>query len=287
MKNKNSAAAPGSPETMACLSALLQARAENLFARILAAECAQYLRRFSHIKDELGRDAVVRNGYQPVRRIVTGVGAIPVRVPKVRSRTGDAAVFHSNIVPRYVRSTKTTSEESLWRYLHGIHCCDLNQVLAALLGPQAAHVAGLVPEAVRQEWLADCGRKRSGPLGGAGMEALWAVRVAADRSRAAFSASMLVVLGADASGRTRLIALDNGTGEGQSRWMLVVRNLLERGLRVPDSVHCGAGAAGFGRALEMLRDGQTAREARPASAAGEMPGPHVTGFGLGQWPVPA
>ena len=34
--------------------------------------------------------AVVRNGYQPAREVETGIGPVPVRVPKVRSRTGQA-----------------------------------------------------------------------------------------------------------------------------------------------------------------------------------------------------
>ncbi len=43
--------------------------------------------------------AVVRNGYHPERTLQTGVGAVFVRVPKVRSRTGEAVVFHSLLAP--------------------------------------------------------------------------------------------------------------------------------------------------------------------------------------------
>ena len=44
-------------------------------------------------RDEQGRAAVVRNGYLPEREVLTGVGAVTVKVPKVRSRTEEPVVF--------------------------------------------------------------------------------------------------------------------------------------------------------------------------------------------------
>lgn len=283
--NNNNAVARESRDTMARLGALLQARAEDLFARILAAECGQFLQRYSQQRDELGRDAVVRNGFQPVRHIQTGVGPVAVRVPKLRSRTGHAAVFHSNIVPRYVRSTRTNGSESMWRYLYGVHCCDLNQVLAALLGPQASHVAGFVPDGVRRAWLADCERKRNGMLAGSGLVELCAAYIPADRSWAGNPAGMFVVMGADERGRMRLVALDHGEGDALWRWITVVRNLQERGLRVSGCVHLGAGAGEFGKALEIVRDSMRSQalssDAQPGSASRSI----IAGFGRSTVPT--
>ena len=61
------------------------------------------LARFCEAHDEQGRAAVVRNGYQPAREIQTGIGPVTVQVPKVRSRSGEAVVFRSALVPPYVR----------------------------------------------------------------------------------------------------------------------------------------------------------------------------------------
>ncbi len=33
-----------------------------------------------------GRASVVRNGYHPEREILTGIGSVPVKIPKVRSK---------------------------------------------------------------------------------------------------------------------------------------------------------------------------------------------------------
>ena len=48
------------------LNALLCERAEKLFATILAAESESFLKRFGHLRDELGRDAVA--GRRPAQR---------------------------------------------------------------------------------------------------------------------------------------------------------------------------------------------------------------------------
>jgi len=49
--------------------------------------------------DEQGRRAVVRNGYLPDREILTGVGPVAVKVPKVLSRKDEPVVFRSSLVP--------------------------------------------------------------------------------------------------------------------------------------------------------------------------------------------
>lgn len=287
MKSNNNAMVAGTQDTTARLSALLQARAEGLFARILAAECEQFLQRYSHMKDESGRDAVVRNGFQPLRHIQTGVGPVAVRVPKLRCRTGHSAVFHSNIVPRYVRSTQTNGRESVWRYLYGVHNCDLNQVLAALLGPQASHVAGFVPESVRRAWLVDCARKRSGMLAGSGIVELWAASIPAEKSWGPNTASMLAVMAADQSGRMRLVAIDHGEGDAQSRWTGVVRSLLERGLQPPDRIHLSAGASAFRSALEIVSRQEPELGNIRRQAAEDSVDVRSAGMALGQGTVPA
>jgi hypothetical protein len=43
-----------------------------------------------HVAD--GRLAVVRNGYQPERALLTGMGPVRVQVPEVRDRSGEGAL---------------------------------------------------------------------------------------------------------------------------------------------------------------------------------------------------
>lgn len=261
MNNNKYPAASGAPHTMERLGNLLREHAQDLFARILAAESGHFLERCAHLHDELGRDAVVRNGFQPERQILTGIGPVSLRIPKLRCRTGHAAAFRSNIVPRYVRRAGAAERESVWRYLYGIHGCDLNQVLLALLGTQAAHLAGLVPESVRRSWLAECGRSRAGSLAGSGTTELWADCIESDPAWNVAPGSLLIVIGADARGRARLLGLEHGIADLAARWMALASGLLARGLHLPARINLGAGAGtGFGRALETLVPVQAHRE---------------------------
>ena len=43
-----------------------------------------------------GRSSVVRNGYLPDREILTGIGSVPVKMPKVRSRAGKPVTIKRN-----------------------------------------------------------------------------------------------------------------------------------------------------------------------------------------------
>ena len=52
-----------------------------------------------------GRRAVVRNGYLPEREILTGVGPVSVKMPKLRSRGEEPVVFRSSLVLPYVRTS--------------------------------------------------------------------------------------------------------------------------------------------------------------------------------------
>jgi transposase-like protein len=256
----------GSQHAMEKLKGVLLGCAHDLFEQILAAETDRFLRRFGALRDELGRDAVVRNGFQPERHIETGIGPVAVRIPKVRCRTGDAPVFRSSIVPRYVRRTREFDRESVWRYLYGVYRCDLNQILVALLGARAAHIAGLVPESVRQSWAADCSHRRQGPLAEPRAIELWAECIEPEPAWHAAPGSLIVVIGADAFGGLRLLALDHGVADAQSRWAYVVRSLSARGLQWPERIHVSPAAAGFGEALEAMRSGAFRQRREPAVA---------------------
>ena len=76
--------------------------------------------------------AVVRNGFQPQREVLTGIGAVGVRLPKARSRTEEPAVIRSQLVRPYVRRAKSLDTALPWLYLHGISTGDTQEALAAL-----------------------------------------------------------------------------------------------------------------------------------------------------------
>jgi putative transposase len=96
-------------------------------------------RRAQRVKDQEGHRQVVRNGHLPQRTIMTGVGAVEVKQPRVLDRrpAEQAEPFSSKILPPYLRKTKSIEELIPWLYLKGISTGDFSEALAALVGPQA------------------------------------------------------------------------------------------------------------------------------------------------------
>ena len=66
------------------LTEVLRRGAKELLQQAVEAEVAAVIAQFAELKDEQGRQRVVRNGYLPARTIQTGIGEVPVRAPRVR-----------------------------------------------------------------------------------------------------------------------------------------------------------------------------------------------------------
>ena len=87
------------------LGELLKEGARQLLAQAIEAEVAELLIQYAD-QTVNGKRAVVRNGYLPERSIQTGLGEVPVKVPKVRDRSGGGIKFNSKLVPPYLKRTK-------------------------------------------------------------------------------------------------------------------------------------------------------------------------------------
>src|SRR5271169_3513990 len=147
------------------LSTMLRDGAQQLVAQAVQAEFEEFLARFAGDRAEDGRAAVVRNGFQPEREILTGLGPVDVRIPKARSRAEAAAVFHSRLVPPYVRRAKSVDAVLPWLYLHGVSTGNMQEALAALLGSAAAGLSASVVARLKGVWMDEYRRWRRAKLG--------------------------------------------------------------------------------------------------------------------------
>jgi hypothetical protein len=84
------------------LTEVLRQGAQRLLAQAIEAEIAVLLAQYADHHDAQGRQAVVRNGYLPEREVHTGIGAVRIKVPRVRDRSGLGIHFHSAILPPYI-----------------------------------------------------------------------------------------------------------------------------------------------------------------------------------------
>ena len=133
------------------LNALLKQGAHQLLIKAVEAELAELLS--EHADLQVGdKQAVVRNGYLPERTIQTGLGDIPVKIPKVRDRSGQGIKFNSQLIPPYLKRTKAIEEFIPWLYLKGISSGDMQPALEALLGKGAKGLSANTVSRLKQGW---------------------------------------------------------------------------------------------------------------------------------------
>lgn len=133
------------------LTELAREGARQLIAQALEAELQILLENVAHPL-ESGKMNVVRNGYLPERDILTGAGPVPVKVPKVRDRTGSGIKFTSNLVPPYLKRAASIEEFLPLLYLHGVSTGDFKDALSALFGSKAQGLSPSTIGRLKQLW---------------------------------------------------------------------------------------------------------------------------------------
>ena len=92
------------------LTEVLRNGARALLGQAVEAEVAALLGSHADKVTDDGRHRLVRHGHLPEREIMTGIGPIAVRCPRVRDRGGQGGErirFTSAILPPYARRTKS------------------------------------------------------------------------------------------------------------------------------------------------------------------------------------
>ena len=135
------------------MTELLREKASELLQAAVQVECEEFLARFSGRRDDQGRQGVVRNRYLPERAVLTGIGPIAVKVPRVRDRTGSGARFESSLVPAYVRRAASVDATLPWLYLRAISQADIGAALKKRVGPDAANLSAPVISRLKRAWL--------------------------------------------------------------------------------------------------------------------------------------
>ena len=234
------------------LTELLRTGARRLIQQAIEAELSGLLAQYEGEVDEQGRRAVVRNGYLPEREILTGVGPVPVKMPKVRSRTGERVVFRSSLVPPYVRKAKRVEAALPWLYLKGIATGQMQEALEVLLGPEAKGLSPAVISRLKREWEAEYGEWRRRDLSKDRWVYLWVDGIYSGLRADSQKLCVLVVIGVNERGEKHFLAIEDGVRESTQSWREVLLDLKRRGLEVPPKLAVGDGALGFWAALDEV-----------------------------------
>lgn len=229
------------------LTEILKRGAEELLTKAVEAELARLLGDYRDLKVD-GRSAVVRNGYLPERKVQTGIGDIAIKVPKVRDRSGQGIKFNSALLPPYLKRTQVLEEFIPWLYLKGISTGDMQPALEALLGEGAQGLSANTVSRLKQQWESEYDQWRQRDLSKRRYVYVWADGIYS-KVRMDDKLCLLVVIGADDTGRKEVLAVVDGYRESEASWREVFVQLAAQGMKAAPKLAVGDGALGFWNAL--------------------------------------
>ena len=243
------------PVVCATLEQIAREGARRALQKAIEDEVAEYLNAHSQCLDDGGRRMVVRNGHKPTRTILSGLGPIEVKQPRVNDRrvdeNGVRFRFTSKILPPYLRKTQSIEDLIPWLYLKGISTGEMSDALIHLgfdgTGLSASSVVRMT-ESWQHEY--DDWSKRD--LTGKQYVYVWAdgiyfgCRLTDDRP------CVLVLMGATKDGHKELIAIVDGQRESETSWTSVLLDLKDRGLTEAPKLATGDGSLGFWLAVSKI-----------------------------------
>ena len=236
---------------------ILRQGARRLLTAALEAEIETFLNQYKDIRDDKGCQRVVRNGYLPEREIQTGIGQVPVKVPRIRDRQPDPQKgrikFTSAILPPYLRRTKSIETLLPWLYLKGVSTGDFTDALAALLGKDAPGLSAATISRLKTVWQDEYKQWQQRDLSNKRYVYFWADGIYCN-VRMNNRQCLLVIIGATDDGHKELVALEGGFRESELSWLEVLVDLKRRGLQTPPELAVGDGSLGFWKALSKAYD---------------------------------
>lgn len=244
------------------LTEVLRNGARRMLAAALEAEVESFLAQHKQLLDGEGRREVVRNGYLPEREVQTGIGAVAVKAPRVADRrkgVKEKIRFVSQILPAYLRRSKSMEELIPWLYLKGVSTGDFGEALSSLVGKDAPGLSASTVSRLKEVWQSDLKEWQKRSLVEKEYVYFWVDGVHFGARLEDQSQCMLVVIGATADGRKELVGLTDGYRESEQSWYELLVDLKKRGLKACPKLAVGDGALGFWKALPKVF-GKTRRQ---------------------------
>jgi len=238
------------------ITELVRNGAREILANALEAEIEIFIQQYKDLVDELGRQRVVRNGYLPERGVQTGIGPVPVKVPRVRDRSGrssDRITFNSDILPPYLRRTKSMEHLIPWLYLKGVSTGDFTDALAALVGKDAPGLSAATISRLKTIWEKDFQDWQQRDLSGKQYVYFWVDGIYCN-VRMDTKQCLLVIIGATPDGQKELVAMGGGFRESELSWTELLLDIRSRGLAMGPKLSVGDGSLGFWKALSQVYD---------------------------------
>ena len=237
------------------LTEILRNGARTLLTQAVETEVADFLGRYADLKTETGRQRVVRHGHLPEREIMTGIGPVAVRQPRVRDREaagGGRIWFSPSILPPYARRTKSLEVLIPILYLKGVSTGDFGEALAALLGQDAGGLSASSIARLKEAWVDEHARWRDRDLSAKRYVYVWADGIYVQARLEDDAQCLMVIIGATAEGKKELVGLADGIRESAQSWKELLLDLKRHGLTISPQLAVADGALGFWKAIDEV-----------------------------------
>jgi putative transposase len=237
------------------LTEVLRNGARALLSQAVEAEVATLLSRHADKLTDDGRQRLVRHGHLPEREIVTGIGPVAVRCPRVRDRIDDGSErirFSSAILPPYARRSKSLEVLIPILYLKGVSTGDFEEALLALLGKDAGGLSASTIGRLKDAWSDEHARWSKRDLSAKRYVYFWADGIHVQARLEEGAQCLLVIIGATPEGKKELVGLIDGVRESTQSWRELLLDLKRRGLAIGPELSVADGALGFWQAVEEV-----------------------------------
>jgi putative transposase len=235
------------------LTEVLRNGACALLAQAVEAEIAVLLSRHADKLTADGRQRLVRHGHLPEREIMTGIGPVAVRCPRLRDRVGEGSErirFSSAILPPYARRSKSLDVLIPILYLKGVSTGDFEEALIALLGKDAPGLSASTIGRLKEAWSEEHARWSKRDLSAKRYVYFWVDGIHVQARLEDAAQCLLVVIGATPEGKKELVGLVDGVRESAQSWRELLLDLKRRGLAMGPELAVADGALGFWQAVE-------------------------------------
>ena len=237
------------------LTEVLRDGARALLAQAIEAEVATLLSRYADESTDDGHQRLVRHGHLPEREIMTGIGPVAVRCPRVRDRVGKGSErirFSSAILPPYARRSKSLEVLIPILYLKGVSTGDFEEALVALLGKDAGGLSASTIGRLKEAWSEEHTRWSKRNLSAKRYVYFWVDGIHVQARLEHDAQCLLVIIGATPEGKKELVGLTDGVRESTRSWKELLLDLKRRGLSMGPELAVADGALGFWQALEEV-----------------------------------
>jgi transposase-like protein len=237
------------------LTEVLRNGARALLTQAIEAEVSSLLSCHTDKLTDDGRRRLVRHGHLPEREIMTGIGPVAVRCPRVRDRGGegcDRIRFSSAILPPYARRSKSLEVLIPILYLKGISTGDFEDALIALLGRDAGGLSASTIGRLKEAWSEEHARWSKRDLSAKRYIYFWADGIHVQARLEDSAQCLLIIIGATPEGRKELVGLSDGIRESAQSWRELLLDLKRRGLSIGPELAVADGALGFWQAIEEV-----------------------------------